>query len=335
MGTTGRRQMEDTRKAYLLHSPGFGSSFFRSLVCLGLLHQLAFKTLGHHWDAVWQRLQVELLLTVSAWQWWSLMGLLSSACCLLQVVLNLFSLGCAGFNTYLGPLRPFFLSVTLLLQIHSWRLAYANPLVDWQYTIVGTAVAIPLSLMPEALYLYHLISNVKGGGTVQSVVRLQLEGMGCISCATTVRNLAQQHEAVVDVEVSVNEGIAVIRSTLQLPQAKLQAARLAQEITAVKFPCTVSSVTPHDSGADDAAAQSSSSAGASFRPWLAAAYCSSCSTCCLHSMSSMLVVLASTRCSGLSARPSGHWPLHRWRASGGDRSAAHSGYWHRLPSLLH
>ena len=33
-------------------------------------------------------------------------GLLSSSCCLLQILLNFLSLGCAGFNKLLGPLRP-------------------------------------------------------------------------------------------------------------------------------------------------------------------------------------------------------------------------------------
>ena len=34
-----------------------------------------------------------------------LTGLLSSSCCLLQLVLNTFAVGCAGFNKVLGPIR--------------------------------------------------------------------------------------------------------------------------------------------------------------------------------------------------------------------------------------
>ena len=32
--------------------------------------------------------------------------------CFISIILNLFNLGCAGFNTYLGPLRPAFLAAT-------------------------------------------------------------------------------------------------------------------------------------------------------------------------------------------------------------------------------
>merc|ERR1712070_501225 len=206
MGTTGRRQMEDTRKAYLLHSPGFGSSFFRSLVCLGLLHQLAFKTLGHHWDAVWQRLQVELLLTVSAWQWWSLMGLLSSACCLLQVILNLLSLGCAGFNTALGPLRPSFLALTLILQLSGWFNALSNPLVDRWATALGTVLAAGLSLMPEALYYYQQMQKPSCVSVGKSIATLQLSGMSCISCVGKVRSMVQEHQSVSQVIVALEKG---------------------------------------------------------------------------------------------------------------------------------
>jgi hypothetical protein len=35
--------------------------------------------------------------------------LMASACCALQLVMNLLNAGCAKFNTILGPWRPFFL----------------------------------------------------------------------------------------------------------------------------------------------------------------------------------------------------------------------------------
>jgi copper chaperone CopZ len=40
-------------------------------------------------------------------------GLLASSCCVVQLVLNIFSIGCAGFNTILGPYRWFFLLFAL------------------------------------------------------------------------------------------------------------------------------------------------------------------------------------------------------------------------------
>ena len=38
-------------------------------------------------------------------------GLLASSCCIVQLVLNFFSIGCAGFNTMLQPYRPIILSL--------------------------------------------------------------------------------------------------------------------------------------------------------------------------------------------------------------------------------
>ena len=48
---------------------------------------------------------------------WGVVGLLSSSCCALQLVLNAFSVGCAGFNTVLGPLRPYLLALASVLQV--------------------------------------------------------------------------------------------------------------------------------------------------------------------------------------------------------------------------
>jgi len=237
--------MQDTRGAYLVHSPGFASAFCGWFVCLGLLSQLLTKYATLHWMSTWQSLHVELLIAASSWQWSGVLGLLSSACCLLQVILNVFSLGCAGFNTYLGPMRPFFLSCTVLLQLQSWSLAGANPLIDTRYVALSSSIAASLAMMPEVLYLYH---QCTGGARTKasSVITLKLEGMGCISCATTVRDLALKHRGTVEATVSVNDGIATIYSTLEVEAATKAAQQLADECTAAKFPCTVAGINSSD-----------------------------------------------------------------------------------------
>ena len=60
--------------------------------------------------------------------WLSLLtgGLLSSSCCLIQLILNLLAsfdiihVGCAGFNKVLGPLRPVLRAVTLIFVSKLW-----------------------------------------------------------------------------------------------------------------------------------------------------------------------------------------------------------------------
>ena len=48
------------------------------------------------------------------------LGLLSSACCVVQILLGLLSFGCAGLNTVLGPWRPTFLALSIILQAFIW-----------------------------------------------------------------------------------------------------------------------------------------------------------------------------------------------------------------------
>jgi hypothetical protein len=57
---------------------------------------------------------------------WFLMGMLSSSCCIVQLVLSALSFGCAGFNTWLGPVRPLMLAITTWLQLYSWSLVLGS-----------------------------------------------------------------------------------------------------------------------------------------------------------------------------------------------------------------
>ena len=80
--------------------------------------------------------------------WVSVGGLLSSSCCLVQLALNAFSLGCAGFAS-LDRFRPFFLSTTLgtlLLRAHlEHRAGIMEPRpLSW-------TAALVLSFLPELL----------------------------------------------------------------------------------------------------------------------------------------------------------------------------------------
>merc|ERR1712086_1192044 len=94
-----------------------------------------------------------MLDTAYRYAWWSAIGLLSSSCCALQLMLNSFSLGCAGFNTVLGPIRPTLLAITTTVQASSWMVAYQRP---WQYipNAISTVIVISLAFLPEFLHLF-------------------------------------------------------------------------------------------------------------------------------------------------------------------------------------
>jgi copper chaperone CopZ len=128
--------------------------------------------------------------------WWSLFGLLSSSCCAVQLILNIFNFGCVGFNTYLGPLRPFFLAVTITLNTRMWELAVPNlglPSTPDHFLpslIASTVVAVFLSLLPEITDFTNsrtTMSQAKASDGTSTEVVFSLEGLGCVACVSAVQ----------------------------------------------------------------------------------------------------------------------------------------------------
>ena len=101
-------------KEKLLWSPGVLKQTAASFAVLWLAKRWALSDPRALWyvDGAREAVQGALLRGAHGLEWWAALSLLSSSCCALQLLLNAFSLGCAGFNTYLGPLRPFFLALT-------------------------------------------------------------------------------------------------------------------------------------------------------------------------------------------------------------------------------
>ena len=112
------------KKEHLVWEDGFGTRFAGSLlVCCAVavgasLSPGAWLPAAHGAQAALRR---QLLRLCHRLEWWSALGLLSSSCCALQLLLNSLSFGCAGFNTVLGPLRPQLLALTTTLQLGMWR----------------------------------------------------------------------------------------------------------------------------------------------------------------------------------------------------------------------
>ena len=146
------------------------------------------------------------------------MGLLSSACCLIQVGLNLFSLGCAGFNTYLGPLRPVFLAATSLLQVWAWRIVATQAPTQWPYVAASSILVLALSFLPEFLDLMvqrpttDLTSKATtAAGEAQGQhppVELTVGGMGCVSCSQAIQAAVEPLPGIARCHVSVEHGTA-------------------------------------------------------------------------------------------------------------------------------
>lgn len=110
-----------------------------------------------------------------------LLPLLASACCVLQLLLNLLAVGCAGFNTLLGPTRPFFIGLLAYLTIY-------YPATHWMVHVVRWSTA----LLPEGLHLYntyHRSSQILTEDTKKDsmlLVTLDIPTMGCVACVHSV-----------------------------------------------------------------------------------------------------------------------------------------------------
>jgi len=161
-------RIEERKREHLIWEPGFGRRFLSSLgvlICfaLGMWHSNEAWVQG---VALQAQLSERLQSLAFRLEWWSLIGMLSSSCCVLQLVLNSLSLGCGGFNTWLGPVRPQLLSLTLLLQLATWRVALGvqrGGLVG--RAAASTALTLLLSFLPELLHAWaHRRTGAAFGG---------------------------------------------------------------------------------------------------------------------------------------------------------------------------
>ncbi|KAF9174997.1 hypothetical protein BGX20_008841 [Mortierella sp. AD010] len=95
------------------------------------------------------------------------LGLLSSSCCLIQLILNVFSIGCAGFSV-LTPFRPIFGSISLALiayTVYKYRLSTR--------TTITMAFALILILTPEMVAVHNQSALLRYTGNPNSIAPLQ------------------------------------------------------------------------------------------------------------------------------------------------------------------
>jgi len=82
------------------------------------------------------------------------LGLLSSSCCVVQLFLNLFSIGCAGFSV-LTQFRPLFLSISSLLILYTiFKYRFSTR------TVLTLAITLILTATPEMVSVYNQSSSL-------------------------------------------------------------------------------------------------------------------------------------------------------------------------------
>lgn len=198
-------------RAYLIGGDGFHRVFWPSLaLAFALTHNTSSAArlvpgLSEFWRWSYEWLLDRLMRGAHSMMWWSLFGLLSSSCCAVQLILNLFNFGCAGFNTYLGPLRPAFLAFTISLQAKMWKVAIPNigmPSTPDYFvpSLIGSSIfTAVLALLPEITDLCNkrrapsqaAASSIKSNVETVELV-FSLEGLGCVACTSAVQGVVDK-----------------------------------------------------------------------------------------------------------------------------------------------
>ena len=201
--------------------------------------------------------KVHVMARAHSLGWWSVISLLASSCCAVQLALNLFSVGCAGLNTVLGPWRPMFIALAVAGQAVMWW-AIELPAVQRKSAVASTALTACMTLLPEALYLRQkFLSGTAGktlaasattsGGDASSAasrrvptvdVQFSIENMGCVACVTTIGNTIRGIEGVKSCDISLEKGEAWVSFADSKHSAESNRA-VCEMVGEVGFPTTV------------------------------------------------------------------------------------------------
>jgi hypothetical protein len=198
--STGLEQMsssdppQSSASAYnLIWSPGFSKNLSFATASLMVFHLLGGRSLGQHffWGARYLASPLASIFPNV------LLPFLASACCLLQLAINFLvgAGGCAGFNTYLGPLRPYFLSLLVYLTIIS-RPSKASVSI----------IRFSMAFMPEVLHFWNKYvryqwrrerSRETRDSILTAIVEIDVPTMGCVACINkidaSIRQCAPEH----------------------------------------------------------------------------------------------------------------------------------------------
>ena len=153
-------------------------------------------------------------------------GLLGSSCCAVQLTINALAplginllaplglQGCAGFNTYLGPLRPYTRGATATFLALRWASA-RNKSKQRRVLLLSTVLAAGLTYMPEMLLLAGAtaIAPPTDGAYY---IDVPIGSMGCEACQHQVRSVMLGSSGVVDARVMGTDEDGIARMLVQV-----------------------------------------------------------------------------------------------------------------------
>jgi hypothetical protein len=192
--TSSNDPSSSSASAYnLIWSPGFSKNLSFATASLVVLHSLGGLSLGQHFLSGARYLASPIACMFPN----VLLPFLASACCLLQLAINFIvgAGGCAGLNTHLGPLRPYFLSLLVYLTI-----------ISRPSKVSVSLTRFSIAFMPELLYFWNKYeryrwrrerSSETRDSLLRATVEIDVPTMGCVACInkidTSIRQCAPEH----------------------------------------------------------------------------------------------------------------------------------------------
>lgn len=177
--------------------------------------------------------------------------LMSSACCAIQLILNSIGVGCAGFNTVLGPLRPYFVATLIFKSIEMFTSTQTIHIVKF-------TSAWFLALLPEFI---HFMNNRRASkvrvllndecyysnDAKRILVTLNIPSMGCVACINKIDATIQNLEHVINGSSRLNNigkgGIGtVLLECSNDTNVGTITQKLVQSVTDAGFPCEIDSI---------------------------------------------------------------------------------------------
>lgn len=217
----------DLQSYHLLWSPGAWKKVGIGLLCFTVLNQLLLQTNGLRYlstlvshshlacclgnetgeDSWWYKPILSLMVNMGV-------PLLASSCCLIQLIINIVAGGCAGFNTVLGPIRPFFVAFLLHLTINTARLSS----LQWYGK---TALRWLIALLPEMVHVWNNAKVRREKPPLQHhqqqpssytsepnaptmEVKVEIPTMGCVACINKIDAALRQVPYVMEASSSLN-----------------------------------------------------------------------------------------------------------------------------------
>lgn len=139
----------------------------------------------------------------------ALTALLSSSCCVIQLILNFFSVSCAGFAVF-TPYRSILSTITILLL--SYNLVTTTTATQTKRKLVVLIVSVLLMVSPEVVQWVNQSSTTTPSTAEKShYYRIHLDGLGCEACANRIKSTLLSTEWISDATVYFNNKTAIVQ----------------------------------------------------------------------------------------------------------------------------